>query len=242
MPFLEPITPRVPPGKSPFLQWPTLGGKLTILNCLGWAVTFGAAQYSQSPAPAWASWLILFLLIVLSFPLLWGCISLAFLLQPPADDSLRLLAGFLVGINSIVWGYGLVWLWPKLRKGIQVVSIRSYQVTVVALFCIGASLGWYCWTLYQQQQSFSLIESRCRDAEDSGKDAPQGLETDFDVLTLHALVRDYDEYIKQVGPRLEPAVTHHYQQALKQVMGRLRKEAPKDLGDDPKVWIKASGL
>jgi hypothetical protein len=241
MAFLEPkpIAPQVPPGKSPFLQWPNLGGKLTILNALGWATLFGLTAYPPIQPPVWAAWPLIFLAIVLSFPILWVCfIPLA----SPRDPFGIVLICFLLGINSIVWGYGLAWLWPKLRAGIQLVSIRSYRVMVAALFCISAALGWYCWTLYQEEQAFSLIESRCRAADDSEKNAPNGVEAGIDLPTLHALVRDYGDYIKQVGPRLEPTATHDYQQALKQMLGRLRKEGLKDLGDDPKAWMKEYGF
>jgi hypothetical protein len=82
---------------------PGLGGKLAVLNCLLWFVFYLATPplIDQSLVP---------IAFILGFPL-----ALVVLVA----DALDLNFGgffaqmFLTGINSFLWGYGLVWLWSR---------------------------------------------------------------------------------------------------------------------------------
>jgi hypothetical protein len=90
--------------QSPKLLTPqiTRGGKLTLLNCLAWACFFVlGAIAGPLPTP-----LIGVVLLVLSPPFAW-----AFLLSPGGRSLNDVIAlSVAVGLNSILWGYGLSWL------------------------------------------------------------------------------------------------------------------------------------
>ena len=80
-----------------FLGWPTRGGTLTILNCLLWA-SFALGEAASLPLlklPALVAW----------WPVAW-----LFLLTRPETEEDLVLACIMVGVNSLLWGYGISWL------------------------------------------------------------------------------------------------------------------------------------
>lgn len=83
-----------------FFGMPTLGGKLTILNCLLWAIVLLGCVTESS---------------LLMFPAFVACWPLAWLFILPALGSTRrgddwTIAFVMIGVNSLLWGYGIAWL------------------------------------------------------------------------------------------------------------------------------------
>ncbi len=85
-----------------FFGLPTRGGKLTILNCLLWAsVLLGLAidrQILMSPA------------LIACWPLAWLFILPVLGDRSPSAGAGLVVACVAVGVNSLLWGYGISWL------------------------------------------------------------------------------------------------------------------------------------
>lgn len=101
-----------------FFGMPTRGGKLTIVNCLLWAIiTLGVRE--DMPV-------LMLPLYVAAWPL-----GLLIFVAPVGTPDLVLVA-VLVGINSLLWGYGISWLQSltigrgsrpeSARRGFEVIS------------------------------------------------------------------------------------------------------------------------
>ena len=99
----------------PFWRMPTRGGKLTILNCVLWAI-FGIGLATDNP--------------LLQLPAVVACWPLGmFLLGLPArlwywSTEEALAACVLMGLNSLVWGYGVSWMIGTIS---QVVRMRRHR-------------------------------------------------------------------------------------------------------------------
>ena len=89
-----------------FLGKPTRGGKLTMANCLLWAlVLFGYPAFLPAPV----AWVIA---LVVSLPAALPCILPA-LGSSRVEDLLVPLV--MIGVNSFVWGYGISWIVSRVR-------------------------------------------------------------------------------------------------------------------------------
>lgn len=88
-----------------FLGWPTLGGRLTILNCLLWAAwaLLGSPFHFERPQTV-----DLVILWTLSAPAAWLCI---FPVSLHTDPGFIVYGCFVIGANSFAWGYGIAGLW-----------------------------------------------------------------------------------------------------------------------------------
>jgi hypothetical protein len=77
----------------------TRGGKLTIVNCLLWVIMcLGlAAGYPLLMLPA----------LLTCWPLAW--LSLVLMFGGATHQGL-VIASVVIGVNSVLWGYGLSWL------------------------------------------------------------------------------------------------------------------------------------
>jgi hypothetical protein len=104
---------------------PTRGGKLTILNCALWAIAMvgGRAVHPLFALPALiACWPMAFFWFV-------------FLGLTGADHSPQVvvLTGFVIGINSLLWGYGLSWVISRVQsrrqqpRGFEVITPEAEQ-------------------------------------------------------------------------------------------------------------------
>lgn len=109
----------MPTFKGKFFGAPNLGGWLTIGNCSFWACTFLGIRlgetYLKNYSPNAASQLIFaVLMLVFSVPL-----ALPFLL-PQLDYTPTLshivLGSVVIGLNALIWGYGLAWIVRRIGR------------------------------------------------------------------------------------------------------------------------------
>jgi len=89
-----------------FFGMPTRGGKLTIVNCLLWVIVLVGALTDQQ------------LLILPGFVICW---PIAWLFIAAFSDvfngaELVVIACVMIGVNSILWGYGISWLLSCIEK------------------------------------------------------------------------------------------------------------------------------
>jgi len=101
-----------------FFGMPTRGGKLTIVNCLLWVIVLVGALTGQQ------------LLILPGYVICW---PVAWLFLSAFDDEfngagLVAIACVMIGVNSILWGYGISWLLSRIenkreyrRRGFEVI-------------------------------------------------------------------------------------------------------------------------
>jgi hypothetical protein len=109
--------------KPHMIQWkPTLGGWLTMLNCIGWLILATLpSNWWRWPYPALHScWL------ALSLPVAWICFT-------PTMGFRRDHVGIaatccVVGFNSFLWGYGLAALLRRLPLSGRTNNGSSTQV------------------------------------------------------------------------------------------------------------------
>jgi hypothetical protein len=94
---------RATPSQNRFFLPPGLGGTLAILNCVLWFVFYVATP------PLVGAWAIP-VAFILGFPL-----ALVVLVANTFDLHLGGLHVQLVltGVNSLLWGHGLAWLWSR---------------------------------------------------------------------------------------------------------------------------------
>ena len=83
-----------------FLGRPTRGGKLTIVNCLLWVIAALALATQQTV-------LATSLVLVCWWPMAWLFIMPTMGGRRPAEFVVAVVA---VGVNSLLWGYGISWL------------------------------------------------------------------------------------------------------------------------------------
>jgi hypothetical protein len=88
--------------RQQFFGRPTRGGKLTILNCILWAIVFSAGSVGIAfPEP----------IAVLAALLLSPPLATPFLLPGGGRSfSDAIASSVAVGVNSVLWGYGISWL------------------------------------------------------------------------------------------------------------------------------------
>ena len=97
------------PWGSTFFGRPTRGGKLTILNCLLWGVLFATGPAGITvPTP----------IVVLALLLFSPPIATPFLMPSLGGRSLSgiIELSVAVGVNSLLWGYGVSWLFSATFK------------------------------------------------------------------------------------------------------------------------------
>lgn len=82
-----------------FLQSPTRGGKLTILNCLLWVVV-AVGVVTKRPE-------LTFPAFIACWPIAWLCLMPA--LGSRSSDAV-VAACTMIGVNSFLWGYGISWV------------------------------------------------------------------------------------------------------------------------------------
>jgi len=113
-----------------FFGMPTRGGKLTIVNCLLWAiVALGAVDQQTLIQPK------------LMLPAFVACWPVAWMFFPgtlngnPHGASVESLvvASVMIGVNSLLWGYGISWLlslisWPLSLKKKRRDATRGFEV------------------------------------------------------------------------------------------------------------------
>lgn len=95
-----------------FLSKPNLGGQLTILNCVCWAllilwINFGSVPHDRNLAIVYV-----IPLLILSFPLATICMMPNVSGGPSLEEGIASI--FMISLNSIVWGYSLAWILTKL--------------------------------------------------------------------------------------------------------------------------------
>ena len=95
-----------------FLGRPTLGGWLTIANCLAWAAFILVTR----PGPHELNGVIMAVVVVVFF-IIAAPLAILFWLptfgHPSFDDIMA--QSVMAGLNSILWGYGLAWVIRKIR-------------------------------------------------------------------------------------------------------------------------------
>lgn len=101
-----------------FFGMPTRGGKLTILNCILWAIVAVGLFTNLKP--------LMFSAYLLCWPVAWLFILPA--LNGGSDDSL-VVASVMIGLNSLLWGYGISGLLSLLEKRRDAKrSLRGFEV------------------------------------------------------------------------------------------------------------------
>lgn len=104
-----------PPAVRRFFGWPTLGGWLTIGNCLGWA---GIQLFLFVAGPRGldniTSTILTVVFLVISSPLAFAFWLPNFARDPSFDDIIAMAV--MAGVNAIVWGYGLAWIAGKVTE------------------------------------------------------------------------------------------------------------------------------
>ena len=80
---------------SGFFGRPTRGGKLTILNCLLWAIVVLGIMND---------------LPLLTLPEIVAGLPLEFIFPLLDGKDCPFLTSLVIGVNSILWGYGISWL------------------------------------------------------------------------------------------------------------------------------------
>ena len=92
----------------------TRGGKLTIVNCLLWAIMcLGlAAGYPLLMLPA----------LLTCWPLAW--LSLVLILGGATHQGL-VIASIVIGVNSILWDYGLSWLLSLAKRPSPMLKVST---------------------------------------------------------------------------------------------------------------------
>jgi hypothetical protein len=84
----------------------TRGGKLTIFNCLLWAVMVLGLVAGSSP-------LLMLPALLVCWPLAWLSLILIFGGATPQG---LVLASVIIGVNGILWGYGISWLLSRVSS------------------------------------------------------------------------------------------------------------------------------
>jgi len=84
----------------------TRGGKLTILNCLLWAIVAVGVATDAPP--------LLLPALVVCWPIAWLFIMPVFGRVTPAGST-EVMACIMIGINSFLWGYGISWVVSRLE-------------------------------------------------------------------------------------------------------------------------------
>jgi hypothetical protein len=107
-----------------FLSMPTRGGKLTILNCLLWAiVALGVAV--DRPALTLPG-------LIACWPIAWWFILPGLLGGYGYQD--MVVECVVIGMNSLLWGYGISWvlsLFEKRRVARE--GVRGFEVVQAAV-------------------------------------------------------------------------------------------------------------
>jgi hypothetical protein len=88
-----------------FLGRPTRGGRLTIANCLLWAIIMVALATKQTA-------LVVVLVVTCWWPIAWLFImpNLGGRRDDPSAASGLIIASVAIGVNSLLWGYGISWV------------------------------------------------------------------------------------------------------------------------------------
>lgn len=89
-------------------ELPSLGGWLAIGNCLTIASIIGALQLSDQELPNWAFIPAAVVLYFLTFPI--ACWALLPQLDGGPTYEQIVFQAVIIGVNSIVWGYGMAWV------------------------------------------------------------------------------------------------------------------------------------
>src|SRR5688500_14899449 len=92
------------------IGWPTRGGILVMVICsfcVIWASTWGFNQYWPDIGVLIATYF--------SLPLAFPFLAMSFFQPHPRSDEVR-VACMMLGVNSIVWGYGVSWLWSTIAR------------------------------------------------------------------------------------------------------------------------------
>jgi hypothetical protein len=108
-----------------FLGVPTRGGKLTILNCLLWVIVAIGIE-TKNP--------------VLILPAIIACWPVAWLFLLGFDGApahVMVLICVMIGVNSLLWGYGIAWLQSQFdarrrRRSGPGSAIRGFEVITSA--------------------------------------------------------------------------------------------------------------
>lgn len=91
--------------RGSFLGTPTLGGKLTILNCLIWAVV-AVGEATHHPFLTYPS-------IIVCWPIAGFCQAVDLAHPSPEDVIVNCV---IIGINSVLWGYGIAWIASAIHR------------------------------------------------------------------------------------------------------------------------------